>query len=332
LLIIKIRNFFFDRNIFKSKNVNAKVISIGNLTVGGSGKTPAVIAVSNMLKSSGQKVGILSRGYGRKSKGYQLVSGGSGPETSVDEVGDEIYLTAMETQVPAAVSEKRVEGAKRFIADTKVNIIVLDDAFQHRWIKRDLDILIFDQRLLVEPSWLERYLLPLGLMREPLSSTKRADIVIVNRKFSDKTELPDYIKKYFESKKVFYAYYKEAGLYDVKSQHYYSLEEFSGQNSLVVSGIAKPYSFLNALKKHNINTNNHMLFTDHKDYSLKEVEEIRKEFYDTNSFSVITTEKDAVKLTNYKNELDDIDIYYLKIEMKIENENEFKKELLKIYN
>ncbi|MBL1212342.1 MAG: tetraacyldisaccharide 4'-kinase [Ignavibacteriae bacterium] len=332
LLIINIRNYFFDKNIFKSKNVNAKIISIGNLTVGGSGKTPAVIAVANILKSNNKKVGILSRGYGRKSKGYQLVSAGTGPETSVDEVGDEIYLTAMETLVPAAVSEKRVEGAKRFIDDVKVDTIVLDDAFQHRWINRDVDILIFDQRFLLEPAWLEKYILPLGMMREPFSSTKRADIVIINRKFSDKKEMTTKVKKYFDSKKIFYACYKTAGLYDVKSQHYYSLEEFSGQNSLVVSGIAKPFSFLNALKKNDINTKNHMLFPDHKDYTLKEVEAIRKKFYDTNSYSVITTEKDAVKLTNYKKELDDIDIYYLKIEMKIDNEKEFQKELLKIYN
>ncbi len=330
--IIKIRNLFFDRGIFKSESVNAKVISIGNLTVGGSGKTPAVIAISNKLKKNGKNVGILSRGYRRNSKGYQLVSKGGGPETSVEFVGDEMYLMAMETQVPAAVAENRVEGAKKLISDTDVDTIVLDDAFQHRWIDRDIDILMFDQRFLHEPAWLEKYMLPMGLMREPYSSTRRSDIVIINSKFSEKKEIPNNFKKYLSGKKVFYARYEVAGFYDVKSQHYYSVEEFSGQDSLVVSGIARPFSFLNALKMNNINTKNQMIFPDHKNYTLREVEAIRKKFYDTNSFSVITTEKDAVKLTNFRNELDDIDIYYLKIELKIENEDQFDNELFKIYN
>jgi tetraacyldisaccharide 4'-kinase len=332
VLIIKLRNYFFNKGIFKVKSVDAKVISIGNLTVGGSGKTPAVIAISNKLKKNGKKVGILSRGYRRNSKGYQLVSKGGGPETSVEIVGDEMFLMAMETQVPAAVAEKRVQGANKLISDTGVDTIVLDDAFQHRWIKRDLDILMFDQRFLLEPGWLENNMLPMGLLREPYSSVMRSDIVIINCKFSDKKELPKRFSKYFKNKKIFFAKYQSAGLYDVKSQHYYPVEEFSGQKSLVVSGIARPFSFLNVLRLNNINTENKMIFPDHKNYTFKEVNAIRKKFYDTNSFSVITTEKDAVKLTGFRNDLDDIDIYYLKIELKIENEDQFDNELFKIYN
>ena len=171
-LAINIRNWLFDKNIFKANKVSAGVISIGNLTVGGSGKTPAVIYLLNLLKKEGKKVGVLSRGYGRKTKGYLLVSDGKKILTSVDDCGDEIFLTVNECMVPGAVSENRFEGANKFIKDTNINTIVLDDAFQHRWIKRDIDLVICEQKFLIEKNNLMRTLLPAGNMREPFKSFK----------------------------------------------------------------------------------------------------------------------------------------------------------------
>jgi tetraacyldisaccharide 4'-kinase len=107
-VIIYIRNLFFDKSVFKSEKVNAKIVSVGNITVGGSGKTPLVIYVTNILKNLGYKVGVLSRGYGRKSSGYKLVSRGFDLLSKVEECGDEIYQTALECKVPSAVSEKKV--------------------------------------------------------------------------------------------------------------------------------------------------------------------------------------------------------------------------------
>ncbi|MGE5402577.1 MAG: tetraacyldisaccharide 4'-kinase [Ignavibacteriales bacterium] len=327
--IIWIRNYFFDKGIYKSQKVNASVVSIGNITVGGSGKTPAVIFTINILKNAGKKVGVLSRGYGRHSKGYKLVSDGNTIRTDANTCGDEMYLTAMECQVPAAVSEKRVEGAQKLLSETNTRVIVLDDAFQHRWIHRDLNILIFDHSFLAKAGGMDQNLLPVGLMREPFSAIKRADAVIINRKFSDSAFLPIPLRTYFEDKDIFYAYYKAAGIFDLKNHHYYDMCEFEGQKSLVVSGIARPFSFLNVLKQNNIDTENQLIFKDHKDYTIKDIQTIRKAFYSTNSHSVITTQKDAVKLSEFSKELDDIDIYYLKIEMDMENKEEFKNFLLK---
>ena len=146
--IVRVRNYLFDKGIFKAKKVNAEIISIGNITVGGSGKTPAVIYTAQVLKNAGKKAGILSRGYRRKSKGYMLVSDGINLKTTVDECGDEMYLLSMECKLPAAVAERRVSGANKLIRDSGVEVIILDDAYQHRWIHRDLDILMFDQRFL----------------------------------------------------------------------------------------------------------------------------------------------------------------------------------------
>ncbi len=320
---VKARNYLFDKKIFKAVKVDALVISVGNITVGGSGKTPTVIFLSQLLKKQKRKVGILSRGYGRTSRGYLFVSNGSEIKTTVDECGDEMFLVSKETEVPTAVSERRVVGAQKLILDGKVDSIILDDAFQHRWIARDLDIVIIDQQFLNKYGSVDQKLLPLGLMREPFSSLNRADVIIINRKFSEKQNIPINLMEYFKNKNVFYGYYVENGIYDVKTHHEFNMNEFQGQKSLLVCGIARPDSFLNVLEKNKIDITNKMIFTDHKNYTEKEVKSIRKKFYDTNAYSVLTTHKDAVKLNKYKTDLDDIDIYYLKIELKLEEQERF---------
>lgn len=325
--IVSLRNLFFDKGIFKQKKVDSIVISIGNLTVGGSGKTPLVIYVANLLKEK-FNVGVISRGYGRATSGYLQVSSKENILVDVQDSGDEMFLIADECKVSTAVSEKRVEGAKRLLLNESLDVLVLDDAFQHRWIARDLDILIFDQRFLHKVRSQEQKLLPLGIMREPFSAIKRAEIIIINSKFSEKKEIPEQLKKYFENKHVFFAHYKNDGIYDLKTHKHYSLNDFKGQKSLVVCGIARPFSFLNVLEKSGINIDNKMIFPDHKDYDEKEIQQIRKKFYDTNSFDVLTTQKDAVKLTHFAKELDDIDIFYLKIDLEIEKSEEFNQLIL----
>ncbi len=329
---ISVRNLFFDKSVFKSEKVNAKVISVGNINVGGSGKTPLVIYVTNLLKNSGYKAGVLSRGYGRKSIGYKLVSKGDEILTSVEECGDEIYHTSLECKVAAAVSENRVKGAKRLIEETGINTIVLDDAFQHRWIERDIDLVIIDQSFVNNKSFFTHNLLPSGDLREGFDSLKRADAIIINRKFLDKEEIKSEIKKYFEGKKIFTSYYKAISFVDAMRKIEYNLEDFKGQESLVVSGIANPQSFLNVLGKVHVNTQNRLIFRDHKNYTLREVQQIRKRFYTTNSHSVVTTEKDAVKLSRFNREFDDVDIFYLKINLCMDDEGSFKQYLINKLN
>jgi len=327
-LIVKLRNKLFDKEIFRAESVDAKVVSVGNINIGGSGKTPLVIFLINLLKNEGKKVGVLSRGYGRKSRGYILVSDGKKILTDVESCGDEILLTAKECSVPSAVSEKRIDGAKKLISDQRVDTIVLDDAFQHRWIKRDVDLLICEQRFLISPDFFDHYLLPAGSMREPFGSIERASAVIINRKFSQLREIPDDVKKYFTNKKIFNVYYSAKGFVDIKRETEYNLSEFEGQKSLVVCGIANPYSFFTALRQTNVDTENYLIFRDHKYYINKEIQRIRKMFYTTNSHSVVTTQKDAVKFSEYQNELDDIDIFYLKIELVMDESFSFKEFLL----
>ena len=322
---VKVRNWMFDKGFFKERKVKAAVISVGNLTVGGSGKTPLVIYLLELLKNQGFNAGVLSRGYGRTSKGYLLVSDGKEIFTSVDKCGDEIYQTVSECGIPGAVSENRAEGANRFINETGVKVIVLDDAYQHRWIHRDINLLVIEQKFLLSRNFLVKNLFPTGNLREPLSSVKRADAVIINRKFSSVENIPEDLLVYFEGKKLFVANYKAIGFVDVKRKIDHPLNEFIGQKSLVVSGIANPHSLLNVLNQNGVNTENRMVFMDHKNYSNKEIQSIRKKFYNTNSHSVITTQKDAVKLVKYSKEFDDIDIFYLKIKIEMSDEDSFNK-------
>lgn len=326
-LLVSLRNLFFDKSFFKTKKVNTKVVSVGNLTIGGSGKTPFVIYLTNLLKKSGFKPSVLSRGYGRKTSGYLLVSKSGELLTEVQNCGDEIYQTVLECKVSAAVCENRVEGANKLLNDTETDVIVLDDGFQHRWIDRDLDIVLFDQKFLLDNSLLNQSLLPLGIMRESFNSLNRADIIIINRKFCKETNnaLIERFRNY--DKPVFTAYYKANSFVDMTRKTEYSLEEFNGQDSLVISGIANPASFLSILKDVGVNTNNKIIFRDHKNYTLKEVQQIRREFYKTNSHSVVTTEKDAVKLLQFSKEFDDIDIFYLKISLCMDDEESFKRYL-----
>jgi tetraacyldisaccharide 4'-kinase len=327
-LAVAVRNWMFEIKILKEKKVNVSIISVGNLTVGGSGKTPMVIYLMDLLKNKGLKPGVLSRGYGRKSKGYRLVSDGRNIFTSVDQCGDEIYQTVTDCQVPGAVCENRVKGARKFIDETGVKVIVLDDAFQHRWIYRDINLLICEQNFLLSRNFLVKYLFPTGNLREPFTSIKRADVVIINRKFAEKEEIPDDLRKYFEGKRIFLANYKAIGFVDIKRNQYHTIEEFRGQKSLVVSGIADPSSLIQVLDQNGINSDNRMIFIDHKNYSTKEIQSIRKKFYGTNSHSVISTQKDAVKLVGFSKEFDDIDIFYLKIKVEMSDEGSFNKFIL----
>ena len=327
-LIVKLRNFLFDKKIFKIETVDAKVISVGNITVGGSGKTPLVIFLANMLNDAGKRVGVLSRGYGRRTKGYVLVSDGKKIFADVEACGDEILLTAQECSVSCAVSERRIDGANRLIADQNVQVILLDDAFQHRWIKRDIDLVVCEQKFLISPEYFDHYLLPAGLMRETFSALGRADAIIINRKFSQPRTIPENVKRYFDNKPLFTSYYIAKGFVDIKRKIEYSLSDFEGQKSLVVCGIANPYSFFTALKQTNVDTENYLIFRDHKHYTDKEIQKIRRMFYSTNSHSVVTTQKDAVKFSEYRNELDDIDIFYLKIKLVMDDESAFKEFIL----
>ena len=162
-IIITLRNFFYDVGIFKITPMSTPVISVGNITAGGAGKTPMTITLAEVGKLRGFKPGIVSRGYGRNSKGLQIVHDGNEMKDTVENSGDEPFLMAsLLKDIPVVVSGNRVDGADRLIQDYGVNLIILDDAFQHRKIYRDIDIVLIN----ASEKSSAYHMLPVGQLRE----------------------------------------------------------------------------------------------------------------------------------------------------------------------
>jgi len=185
-LVVRLRNRLFDSRVLKSAAADVPVISVGNLTAGGTGKTPLVEYIAGHFLTQGRKVGIVSRGYGRASRGVVVVSDGSSLRADARAGGDE--PVQMARKYPAAavvVGEKRVEAARCAI-ELGAEVLLLDDAFQHRYLRRDVDILVLDSRKDIR----EEPLLPSGLRREPLSSLRRADLVVMSRIASRSVRVP----------------------------------------------------------------------------------------------------------------------------------------------
>ena len=189
-------------------------------------------------------------------------------------------------------------------------------------------MLVCEQKFLLSRNFLVKNLFPTGNRREPFTSIKRADVVIINQEIFYEENIPEDLQKYFDGKKIFKANYMAIGFVDIKRKVDHPIEEFKGQKSLLVSGIADPFSLIKVLDQNEVNTENRMIFVDHKNYSNKEIQSIRKKFYSTNSHSVITTQKDAVKLVGFSKEFDDIDIFYLKIKIVMSDELSFSKFIL----
>ena len=167
LIIIKIREIFYKIGIFKKNELDVKIISVGNITTGGTGKTPVVKKLALGLKNKGKKVAILSRGYNSKGKKKQIISDGDKILIEVEEAGDELYMLASHlSDIPIIKAKDRFEGGKLALENFDLDIIILDDSFQHWQLKRDLDIVVIDA---LNPFGYD-HLLPRGILREPLSS------------------------------------------------------------------------------------------------------------------------------------------------------------------
>lgn len=320
-----IRNWLFDRNIKPVTKVNSTVISVGNLSVGGTGKTPHVEFLLSVL--SGEfKTAALSRGYGRQSKGFVKVKANS----DVTEVGDEAlnYAQKFEGKIDVAVCEKRVEGAQQLLKENpSIEVIVLDDAYQHRYIHRDCNILLTEY----DKPFFEDYVLPAGRLREFRSGKNRADIVIVTKSPSVMQEVR---KKRVNNKlkmksrvPIFYSTIVYGKLHHLKTK----AETEAPNEILLVTGIGNPQPLIEYLELNSKVT--HLKFGDHHDYTINDIEKIHKLFDNFASAEkiIVTTEKDAVRLMNseMKNKIQSYPWFYQAMTVKIDNE---KKLLKKIYS
>ena len=293
--IVRFRNWLFDMGLKKSKSFSIPIISVGNITVGGSGKTPHVEYLIRLLHDKA-KIAVLSRGYKRKSHGYVLAE----ESTTMPDIGDEPFQMHQKfSDIYVAVDAKRARGIENLQNDeaTKdVDVVLLDDAFQHRYVKPGINILLVDyHRLIIYDK-----MLPAGRLREPLSGKNRADIVIITkcpkdlkpmefRVLTKAMDLYPFQKLYFTS----IDYDTPKGVFEEKQ---IELDKLQDYHVLLLTGIASPKQMEHDLKPMTKDITN-LSFGDHHSFKGKDIDRINDAFESMpEPRIIITTEKDAVRL------------------------------------
>ena len=315
-----IRNKLFDLNILKTTKFNFPIISIGNLSVGGTGKTPLANYLITKLKSK-YNLTFLSRGYMRKTSGYILANECS----SVNEIGDEPFLIKQtHNDISVAVCENRVHGIKASIKNkNESNLYILDDAFQHRSLEASINIVLskFNQ------PFFKDFIFPSGKLREPASGIKRANIIIISKCPNNLSETTknDFVWKINPNsdQKIFFTSIKYKNYVFGKYQLNYN--KISKQDVVLVTGIADSTSLENFLNKKNI-VFNHLKFKDHHRYSKQDVNLIKSKSKNKN---IITTKKDYFKILEIEN-LENLFYQDINIEFLFNDEKNFMKELYKL--
>lgn len=308
--IVAIRNWFYQKQYFKSVKFNVPMICIGNLSLGGTGKSPMVEHLLSLLDGQ-YKLATLSRGYKRKTKGYAL----AGANTTALEIGDEpMQFHLKHPKVAVAVCERRIEAIPQLIQDVpEVQAIILDDAFQHREIIAGFNILLTDYNNL----YCDDIFFPTGDLRDERKSAKRADIIVVTKcpENLSEVERTEIIEKLYpaQHQSLFFtciAYETPYHIYKTSEQWVLSLRD----EVLLVCGIANPLPLKEYLHE-NTHTYYQISYSDHHIFSIEDLNEIKEKFDQITSKSklILTTEKDAVRLVKYTEELHELPLYVLPI-------------------
>lgn len=308
-LVVYIRNVLFDKGIFKSVSYSTPTICVGNLSVGGTGKTPMIEYLIALLKEN-RKIAVLSRGYGRKSKGFVK----AGPSTTVEQIGDEPFqIFKKYPEVTMVVDADRQHGISLLEVQEKPDLILLDDAFQHRKVQPSISILLTAHGHLYVDDWY----LPTGNLRDSKKEARRADFIVVTKcppylKFEDQESIIKKLRPLTHQQVLF-----SSLVYDTVLQgdgRTLELEELRTKKVLLVTGIANPKPLVSYLKEASI-TLEHMKFGDHHFFTEKEINTFNSKAL------ILTTEKDFVRL---KGKVDNL--YYIRIEHRFLGEG--RKQLL----
>ena len=316
---VGIRNTLFDLGMLKSRSFDVPVISVGNITVGGSGKTPHVEYLIRLLHNK-YRVAVLSRGYKRKTKGFILADENS----TMSDIGDEPYqMHTKFKDVSIAVDRNRCNGIERITTDEKTkdtDVILLDDAYQHRYVKPGINILLVDyHRLIIYDK-----LLPAGRLREPKDGKTRADIVIV-------TKCPKNLKpmsfrvltramNLFPYQQLYFTCLQYGNLHALFGKGTRSLSDIKpDEHTLLITGIASPEQMVEDLSPYCKDITS-LRFSDHHRFKAEDIEKINETFASMPSPRlIITTEKDATRLECMEGLSEDVrnNIYTLPIEVKV---------------
>ena len=284
---VALRNTLFDRSVLSSRRLEQPAVSVGNLAVGGSGKTPFVIALGELLTARGIRFDVLSRGYGRKTRGVLIVD----PDGNAANFGDEPLLIARRLRVPVIVGESRYEAGR--LAERKFysQLHILDDGFQHRSLARDFDIVLMTER-----DFDDR-LLPSGRLREPLSSLRRADAVVLPADQAATTSRRD------AACRVSLGALQQKPIWRVKRELVLPNLPPAPVSPIVFCGIARPEQFFAQARAAGITPAAEIEFRDHHAYDKRDIARLLAMRAKLGGDGFLTTEKDAVNLGGLQEEL-----------------------------
>nr|WP_299341492.1 tetraacyldisaccharide 4'-kinase [Allomuricauda sp.] len=296
-LVVLFRNAMYDKGWFRSNQFTTPTICIGNLSVGGTGKTPMIEYLIKLL--TGHQVAVLSRGYKRKSKGFLLAN----EDSKMQELGDEPFQIFKKfPNISVAVDANRTHGIQKLEELVKPKVVLLDDAFQHRKVKPTFSIVLTAYGKLYCDDWY----LPTGDLRDSKKEARRAELIIVTKcpedlSIEQKKMITDQLNPKAHQK-VLFCHFAYAPYFTRPNGEHLNWEQISGKKTAVVTGIAFPAPFIDHLKSKNLQFE-HLDFGDHHFFTEKEIENLKNFEY------VLTTEKDYVRLQGKLSNL-----YYLEVE------------------
>lgn len=321
--ITSVRNLFFNIGFLHSKKFTTPIIGIGNLSVGGTGKSPMVMYLADLLSRHHVRTGVLSRGYGRKTSGYVITN----YESDYTQVGDEAIqlFQRFKNRIVIGVCEDRVAGAKKIIEDMDLEVLLLDDSYQHRYINPGFNILLTS----FKDPYFNDYLLPAGDLRESRSGYRRANLIVVtkcpdNLSEAQKKQYLDKIKP-LKHQKVFFSSiaYSDKVLGKTEQLPIINLKYYE---VLLITGIAHPQYLERELNKY-ASVKEHLEFPDHHSFTDSDIKKIEEKFRKLGEYKLIlTTEKDYARLKNFEY-LED-KLYYWPINVEFENREQFNKAIL----
>ncbi len=314
--VLFVRNWLFDHNLLKSTRGKAQTVVVGNLSLGGTGKTPHSSLIIRDL-SRHFSVALLSRGYGRKSKGFYMLS----TDSKASQVGDEpLLLKKQNPTIPVAVCENRLEGIELILKEIpETKWVVLDDAFQHRALKGDVHVLLTE----FGTPFFNDHVLPSGRLRDHKRQWRRADVVIITKCPAELStqEMQSFVNQFpkMKSKQVLFSRMK----YGVPRPVFNPGLSFDSDAQVFgFCGIARPASFQDHLEKH-YSLKKFKFYPDHHAFTDADIATIRHDFgtFGVLSKMMLTTEKDAMRLLEFQ-ELKDEPIFYIPIEVEFIGENQ----------
>jgi len=303
--VVRARAGLYRAGLRKPRRVDCRVVSVGNLAVGGVGKTPFVLFLAEQYRARGIAVGVVSRGYGREGSARVAVSDGVRLLATPETAGDEPYLIAARlAEVPVVVSVDRQDGCRWLVEQYGVTVVLLDDAFQHLALHRDLNLLLLDG----DAPFGNGRLLPRGLLREPPSALSRADaIFLAGATAGVEMQIPN------ATCPVFSFAFEPTALVHVATGAISPPSDLAGRDVFALSGIARPDRFIASLERLNMRVTARRIFPDHHRYTAADFAQLQQEAGD---LPIVTTEKDAVKLARH-GLVDDLDCRAVRIAVQI---------------